>query len=71
MEGSKEMVDDKGHNTLMLSDIRRSEAGEYECRATNGVGVPASHKIEIEVECKQTGNFSITIISLIESNDHF
>jgi len=46
------MLENKGQETLMFSDIRRSKAGEYKCEATNGVGVPATHTIEVEVECK-------------------
>lgn len=40
--------------TLVVKDTMLSDAGEYECRSSNGVGASKSTKIQVEVEMKPT-----------------
>ena len=54
--------------TWNISNIKRTDAGIYRCKANNGVGNPVSHTLMVNVLCKSgflSLNFSIVIHSTI------
>ncbi|XP_059839057.1 MAM domain-containing glycosylphosphatidylinositol anchor protein 1-like isoform X2 [Hypanus sabinus] len=45
---------------LWIRDIRREQAGHYNCSAQNGVGNPARRSVEVQVRALWNGRFWIT-----------
>ena len=41
---------------MVLDTVTRKDAGQYQCRADNGVGNPKFKKIELLVNCKYIFN---------------
>ena len=38
--------------TMPLININRHDAGDYRCTAENGVGMPSTRSVTIDVQCK-------------------
>ena len=38
--------------TMPMTNIRKQDAGKYRCTANNGVGIPASKEVFVDVQCK-------------------
>lgn len=51
-EEYREYEHSRNSTLLIIEEISRADAGIFTCTADNGVGVPARHSIQVEVQCK-------------------
>ena len=45
-------LSDNSNVTMPLINMNRRDAGDYRCRAENGVGIPSTRGVTIDVRCK-------------------